>query len=111
MSQRHKYGKEEFILWDMLIGVDMDILFEIVFDLVFEGCFELSSNRKVPKWIRYPLTVLISLFFIFVIAMLVGFGIVLFSESVLIGLLFEGLAVFILIGSIVKFRKIYLSRK
>ena len=41
----------------------MDIVFEALVDLFLEGTFELTKNKKVSKWIRYPLMVIISLIF------------------------------------------------
>ena len=35
----------------------MDFIFEIVFDIIIEGCFEASSNRKIPKVIRIYMVV------------------------------------------------------
>ncbi len=42
----------------------MEDLFEILLEVALEGCIELSRSRKVQKYIRCPLIVLISLFFI-----------------------------------------------
>lgn len=50
----------------------MDFVFEIIFELVFEGSLEIAKSKKVSKWIRYPLIILISLFLIFIIG-IIGF--------------------------------------
>ncbi len=42
----------------------MEILFEIVLELLFEGGIEISQNRKISKWIRYPIAVVL-VFFLF----------------------------------------------
>lgn len=42
----------------------MDFLFELIFELLFEGSTEIAKNRKISKWIRYPIIVFILLFFI-----------------------------------------------
>ena len=41
----------------------MDYIIEFLLELVFEGTFEISKSEKVPKYIRYPLIVLVLLFF------------------------------------------------
>lgn len=33
----------------------MDFIFELLFELIFEGALSVSSDKKVPKFIRYPL--------------------------------------------------------
>lgn len=33
----------------------MDELIEFILDLLLEGGIELSANKKVSKWIRYPI--------------------------------------------------------
>ena len=40
----------------------MDFLIELIGDVLIEGSFELATNKKVSKWIRYPI---LSLFIIF----------------------------------------------
>ena len=37
----------------------MDDLIEILLELILEGGFELSKCKKVPKWIRYILILII----------------------------------------------------
>ena len=32
----------------------MDFIIELVMELLLEGSIEISSNKKVSKWIRYP---------------------------------------------------------
>jgi len=48
----------------------MECLFEFILELVFEGSIEVSKSNKIPKYIRYPLIVIISLFFIAVIGLI-----------------------------------------
>ena len=82
---------------------------ELLFELLFEGSLALSINRRVPKWIRYPLILLIILFFLFVIGCLFLIGIFIYTENKLVGILFVVLAVFILICSIYKFFQVYIK--
>ncbi len=59
----------------------MELLLEIIFELIVEGSIEVSKNRKISKWIRYPLVVLISLFIIAIIGFLIFVGFVLILEE------------------------------
>lgn len=54
----------------------MDMLIELVVDLLFDAGLEVTKNKKISKWIRYPLIVLIALFIIGVIGCLMCVGIV-----------------------------------
>ena len=65
----------------------MEFLVDLIMALAFEGTLELSTSRKIPNWIRYPLIVLIGLFF-----------------AAFIGLIFAFFAVR-------KFRKVYILKK
>lgn len=89
----------------------MDLLFEIIFELIVEGSIEISSNKKVSKWIRYPLIAILAVLFGGVILVLFVVGIGLLHENVVGSIFFIAVDVFVLIGSIVKFKKIYLSKK
>ena len=89
----------------------MDELIEFILELLLEGTVELSSNRKVPKYIRYPLIFLITLFLLAVIIGIFIIGILLIDENVLVGLLFIVLSIIFGIGSIKKFKKLYLQKK
>ena len=37
----------------------MDFIIELVIELLLEGSIEISSNKKVSRWIRYPLILFI----------------------------------------------------
>lgn len=89
----------------------MDLLFEIVVELLLEGSLEISSNKKISKWIRYPILIILMLFFAIVIIGLFGLGIYIFKDSVPLSLIFIGCGILILIGSIIKFRNIYKEKK
>lgn len=85
----------------------MEFLIEAVLDLIFEGSIEISSNKKVPKWIRYPLIVLIILFCMIVILGLLIIGIVMLKESILAGIITISVSLILFILGIIKFNKIY----
>ncbi len=83
----------------------MDFLLEILFELVAEGTVELSKSSRVPKYIRYPLFAVIVLFYIAVIGLVFGVGILSLRQNVLLGILFIALGVFMLVMSVLKLNK------
>ncbi len=89
----------------------MEFLIELLLDLVLEGSIEISSNKKVSKFIRYPLIILIILFFSIVIFGLLLLGIMIIKDNILIGLFIIAISLFLLIASIIKFKTIYLNKK
>lgn len=88
----------------------MEYIFEFILELVLEGSIEVSKSSKIPKYVRYPLIGIISLFFLAVIGLIFFTGILSLKENILLGILliFVGLLLFIM--SVIKFRKIYLTK-
>ena len=89
----------------------MEFFIEELIDLVLEGSIAISKNKRVSKWIRYPLTLLISLIFLIVFGIIFIVGILLLKESILAGILMFIIDIVFVIMSIVKFKKIYLDKK
>lgn len=83
----------------------MEYLFEFILELIFEGGIEASKSNRIPKYIRYPLIVIISLFFIAVIGLVFFAGIMALKENLPAGifLILIGLCMFIM--GIIRFRK------
>lgn len=88
----------------------MEFLIEILLELIAEGTVELSKSVKVPKYIRYSLIGIIVLFFIAIIGIVLFVGFMALEENVLLEILFIILGLFLLVMSIVKFKKVYLMR-
>lgn len=88
----------------------MEYLFEFILELVLEGSIELSKSNKTPKYIRYPLIIIISLFFIAVIGLIFFVGILSLKENILLGILFILIGLFMFIMSVIKFRKAYIIK-
>lgn len=63
----------------------MELIFEILLELVFEGSVEISKNKKVSKWIRYPLIFIICLFFLSVFSLLIFTGIISLKKNPYLG--------------------------
>ncbi len=79
-------------------------------ELVLEGSFEVSKSSKIPKYIRYPLIGILSLFFIAVIGLLFFTGILSLKENILSGVFLISVGLFLLIMSVIRFRKACLSK-
>ena len=88
----------------------MEYIFEFILELVLEGSIEVSKSDKIPKYIRYPLIVIIALFFIAVIGLIFLAGILSLKDNVILGIFFIFISLFMFVMSIVKFRKTYLIR-
>lgn len=89
----------------------MEFIFEFILELLLEGSIEISKSSKIPKYIRYPLIAIISLFFIGVIGLIFLAGILSLRENILLGIFFLLIGLFMLLMSVKKFRKTYLIKK
>lgn len=87
----------------------MDFLFELVAELLLEGGIEVSSNKKISKWIRYPILAILILFFSSVIFGLILLGILIIPNNILGGIFIASIGIFMLVMSIFKFKKKYLE--
>jgi len=89
----------------------MDDILEFVFELIFEFMVELSSNNKVPKFIRYPLVFIIICLFLLVIFGLLLLGVTIFKENIILGLVIALISLGLFVASIIKFKKMYLNKE
>ncbi len=87
-----------------------EFILELVLELVFEGSIEVSKSNKIPKYVRYPLIVIISLLFIAVIGLIFIAGILSIKENIFVGIILILLGLALIIASAIKFRKIYLTK-
>ncbi len=90
--------------------MNMEYIFEFILELVLEGSIEVSKKKNIPKYIRYPLIFVIVLFFIAVIGLILLVGVLSMKENMLLGIFFILVGLFLLIMSILKFKKIYLEK-
>ena len=89
----------------------MDLLFEIIVDLLFEGSLEICTNKKISKWIRYPILIVLISFFTIVTSIIFILGIFIFNNSKTLSIILIVCSILILIGGIIKFRNIYNRKK
>lgn len=85
----------------------MDDLIEFVLDLLIDGGMELISSEKISKRIRFPILIILSLFFLTITLGLVILGLLIIDSTILGSfiLMLSGIVLFIF--SIMKFKKIY----
>ncbi len=88
----------------------MEYICESILELILEGSMEASKNKKLPKWLRYLFIILIMLFFIFVIGLIFLTGIIVLKENKILGIFFILIGIWMLISSIIQFRKTYLIK-
>lgn len=88
----------------------MDLVFEVIIELLLEGSLEICSDKKISKWIRYPLLAVLIIIFTIVIFGLLILGIYSIKENIIISLILIISSLLLLIGSIIKFKK-YIEKK
>lgn len=89
----------------------MDDITELLVELFWDGAFALSTDNRLPKWVRYPTIGLIVLLFAAVVAVILMVGILMLRRVWFAGLLFLGLGVFFAYWGIRKFRRVYILKK
>ena len=89
----------------------MELIFEFIIELLFEGVGEASQNKKINKFIRYPLIALIILFFTAFILLFVFMGVSILKDNIIGGILIIAFAIIFLILSIKKFKETYIEKK
>lgn len=85
----------------------MEYLFEFILEIAIEGSIEVGKNKKVPKYIRYPLIAIISLIYIAVIGLILVAGILSLKDETFVGIIIMLIGLSMLIVSIIKIRKVY----
>ena len=89
----------------------MEFIIELILELLLEGGIEVSSNKKVSKWIRYPLIIFIVTIFLVVIFLILYLGLSLLNNWLLAGIFFLIIGIVMLISAIIKFKKLYIEKK
>ena len=83
----------------------MDFLIELIGEIFIEGLFELATNKKVPKIIRFPLLTLFILLYLGMVGLLILLGIKLYVENKLASLILWILAIGLVVITVVSIRK------
>lgn len=81
----------------------MDFLIELIGEILIEGVFFLATNQKISKWIRYPVLVLLILFYSIIIFGILFIGINNINVNFGLSLVLIIISVILLIGTVVAF--------
>lgn len=89
----------------------MDFILEIIFELLFEGIIAVIQNKKISKWIRYPLLGIISVCYTALFFLIFFLSIKLLKDSILLFILFFVISIFILILFLSFLKKVTCSKE
>ena len=91
--------------------IRMESIIELILELLLEGSIE-ASRSKIPKPVRYLITVLIVLFFIAVIGFIFGAGIIsLNNDNIPAGIFLILIGAVMVVMSVIKFIRTYLTKR
>ena len=83
----------------------MEFLIDLIGEIIVEGLFELATNRKINKFIRYPLLALFIMLYLGMLLLLILLGISYYKENNFVAFILWGLALGLLIISVLGIRK------
>lgn len=93
----------------------MDELIEFVLEIIFEGMITIGENKKISKWIRYPLMIIILLLVLGIIGLCFFLGTMILKEKVilnrLLGVILIGCGIVFLFSVIKRVKKYWKSEK
>lgn len=89
----------------------MEYILELILELALEGSISVSKNKRIPKYIRYPFLVMLSLFFMMVIGLIIFVGVCSLKESIPLGVTFLIIGIWMWVACTIKFRKLYATKK
>ncbi len=84
----------------------MEYLMELIVELIYEGSIE-GIKRNTPKFIKISLAIILALFFLTVIALILGTGFLMLKNNIAVGLCLILIGIFLVINSVFKFQKVY----
>jgi hypothetical protein len=96
-------------------GLQMDdiieFVIEFIIDIIIDGGTELTKNKKVSKWIRYPIVIIASLISLAILGLLLLVSFSIMDDTLLGGLIILGFTLLFLGIIIYKARKAYIEAK
>lgn len=76
----------------------MEFLIEFIGEFLFEILFETGSDKKISKWIRYPILVILITFYIAIVIGLAAISISLAKENILMSIFFIIVDIIVILG-------------
>lgn len=89
----------------------MELIFELIAEVLVDGGIEVGTNKKISKWIRYPILFILISLFLAVTFLVIFVGISIFEKSALGSILIIFVGIILFIGVIFRFRKLYIENK
>ena len=84
----------------------MEIVLVFILGMVGAVLVQLSANKGVSRWIRYPFVALICMMFVSGIAMAVYFAVALYTEELFASVMLWLFALFVLAGAVAYIRNL-----
>lgn len=88
----------------------MDDIIEFILELIFECGIEVCKNSKIPKYIRYPLIVIISLTFIAIIGIILFVIFSILKSNLIVGIILLAIILIMLVLVILKYGRTFLIK-
>lgn len=85
----------------------MEIILVFILGMVGAVLVQLSANKGVSRWIRYPLVALICIMLVSGIAMVVYFAVTLYTEEPFASVMLWLFALFLLAGAVAYIRNLF----
>lgn len=89
----------------------MEVIIEILCEVVLDGIVEVITNKKINKWIRYPLTAVFLSFYLCVIVLVGVLSIKLWHESILASIILIAINLLLIIGLVLIIKKVISKQK
>lgn len=93
----------------------MDELIELILELIFEGIITIGNNKKISKWIRYPLMILILLLVLLINVLCFLLGILSLREKefvfLILGIILIGCGIVFLFNILKRVKKYWNEEK
>lgn len=87
-----------------------EFIFELILDLLFEGSMDTVKNKRISKWVRYPLAILLILICLAVLGLIGLAGYLLIKQGetsqLVFGIFLFGLDIFIAVAAVRIIRQI-----
>lgn len=83
----------------------MDFFIELIGELIIEGSFELATNKKVNKWIRYPLLGVLIILYSIIMFGILFIGINSINENFWVSIFLIVISLVLFIGTIVAVKR------
>ncbi len=89
----------------------IEFIIEFIMEIVVEGSSEIIENKKISKWVRYPLIAIVVLVGLGIIGFFIYLSLTIMEDSLIGGLIILGISLLLLGCMIYKCIKMYKNIK